>query len=348
MASRINEFDSAARPSWSKPSWHKLERVVEGEITSVDQIKEIACPVYTEDFPVKEGYSLAGTGCSKVVVADKGDRKIIISTASPEYRVFSNDRVLNSVFEAFRKTETPARLSFAVTMHNMARVNYCFELENASEFFIGTEKHTLLLNFYNSHDMAFGLRGFGSIVRGVCDNQCMLALKGPKEAFDFTFYHSKSGEAQLDNLPKMIEACQHHAAAYSKLADQMKNKTINQLQARAIAMSLLTRVSNGVSSVRNYNASEEIADLAFNGLGNAGLDNMYGLWNGVTQYFSSGNGSGKTVSPFKKMVSSSFGTAAEKKKEILTLLQRNDGDFLSDMDIDLLAASGERLLLEHA
>lgn len=347
MAAQIKQFDSAARPSWSLPSWHKLERVVEGEITSVEQIKDIACRVYTEDFPLKEGYELGGTGCSRVVVADKGDKKVVIATASPEYRVFSNDRVLESVFSAFEKSGTPARLSFAVTMHNLARVNYCFELVNASEFFIGTEKHTLLLNFYNSHDATFGFRGFGSVTRGVCDNQCMLALKGPKEAFDFTFYHSKSGEAQLDNLPQMIEACQHHAAAYSKLAEQMKNKTITQVQARAIAMELLSKIS-GNSSMRNFNAAEEIAHLAFNGMGNQGLENMYGFWNGVTQYFSSGDGSGKTVTPFKKMVSSSFGTAAEKKKDILTMLQRPSGDFLSDMDIDLLAASGEKLLLEYA
>lgn len=347
MASQINEYDSAARPSWASESWHKQEDVIQGEITSADQIPHIACPVYTEDFPLRDGYFLSGKGNSKVVVAETKGKKIIVNTVSPEYKVFSNDRVLKSLFAAFEENETPAKLSFAVTMHNMARVNFCFQLENASEFFIGTDKHTIFLNFYNAHDGTFGFRGFGSLTRGVCDNQCMLALKGPKEAMDFTFFHSRSGDAQLDRLSEMIQACQHHAQAYSKLAEQMKNKAVNQVTARAIAMEILNRINEG-PSIRNFNAAEEIAHLAFNGKGNKGLDNMWGLWNGVTDYFSSGNGSGKTVSKFKKMVSSSFGNAAEKKKEILLMLQRSSGDLISDSDIDAMADAGEKSLLEYA
>ncbi len=346
---RIFELDSAVRPSWAPPSWHKEEDIFQGEIKKSSDIPQIACRVHLEDHPLKPGYVLGSNKCAKDIVAILPDKRVVIHTCSPQYAEFSNDRLFDLMMESFTKHNIPARLSFALTMNNLARVSYCFELDAANEFFAVGEKYKLYLNAINYHDKTSGARIFGSGERVVCHNTMMMALKGVKEALDFIFFHDKTGRKALENLPQLINAVQVNASIYSKLAEQMKNKTLNLQQAHAIALELLSKLNGKTEvSAQVINAAEEVAGLFQNGRGNTG-DSLYSLWNGFSEYFTSGNGSGgEKVNKFKKMVSADYGVAADKKLAILTGFQKDDGDLLSDAQINQLIKSGEKLLHEYA
>lgn len=350
MSHEIGEFDSAIRPQSAERSWHGLEKVYPGEITSADQIPNVAFDVVAEPMILPDNYVLAGQNCSRLIVAKKPDQNVVIATCSPEYEVFSNKEILERVFEAFGMHDIPAKFSYGVTIKNCSQVAFSFEIENASEFFCagGKDRHKMYINFLSSHDKTMGLKGFGSAVRTVCNNTIQLALRSQKELFSFTFFHSKQGRKSFEMLPMLIEATQHHAQAYSELAEKLGNKPINMHQARAIALEILSsKQKEEKLSTRNYNASEKIANLFKNGKGNSG-QNMFDLLNGVTEYYTSGDGSGgKTVDKFKKVTSSEFGNAAETKVLFLNAFQDADGDAISDEMLNSLIKRGEALLKMH-
>lgn len=349
MSHKIREYDTAIRPAWSAASWHDLEDVFPGEILKAEDIPNVACPVYLEDFPVPDGYFVGRNGISKAIVAESAGRKVYVNVVSPQYKVFPNDRIFNLIVESLEKNGIPARCSFALTMDNLAKVSYAFELTSPGEFFDGVNnEHKIYINFINYHDGSGGCRGFGSTTRPVCDNTCQLALKGAKKGFDYLFYHDRIGEQMLNEVPALIEASLANAEQYADLRKQMMNAPIKFGKARAIAAQILCRLNKGKGSSQIANASLEIANLFERGLGNDGAT-VRDLFDGATQYFTSGDGSGsEKVNPFKKMVSSDFGTAAQKKIDFLQTLQRNSGDLISDSELSDLEAAGNALLKEFA
>ena len=72
-------------------------------------------------------------------------------------------------------------------------------------------------------------------------------------------------------------------------------------------------------SSRTRNAIEGIAGLFANGKGNKGRT-AYDLLNGATEYWTSGDGTGKKASRLEKVSKGLFGTAAEHKRAFVNLL----------------------------
>jgi len=342
MSHCIDKHDTAYRSSNMPKSWHNLENVVEGDITTIDQIPNVACPIIIEDYPIQEGYVLAGNNCAKQIVAIHPDKKVVLATCSPEYVPIGNDVIFEKVMEAFAENEISANLSFAVTMNNMANVSYCFRLNDSKEFFVnGTDKHDLFFNVFAGNSGNHGVRMYGSTVRQVCMNTCELALRSNKYIMDATFYHSSKGLFDFRNLPNLVEATLHHATAYSKLAEQMQNRAMSKSECKAIAAQMLA--SKHELSTQVYNHVTSIGLLFEQGAGNKG-ETLFDGFNGITEHFTAGDGSGKTVTKFRKMISADYGNAAEKKKEILLNLQNSQGELISDHEIDQLIKQGNILL----
>lgn len=341
----------AVRPASTPPAWHENEtiasgrmRIIEGEITDKSQIPEIACPIVKEELILPEGYQLSSPKCQYMIVAKRPTGSIVTATCSPEYQCIGNDMMLDKAFEAFAKHGIQAKLSFALTMNNMSQVSYCFQIADAKEFFIGGhDKHDLFINIMGSNDKTLGKKVFGSATRVVCNNTMQFALKGTKELIAATFYHSQKGYDDFQNLPNIIEATLAHRDQYSKLAEQMGNRVITMHEAKAIAAQMLSNGSDKLISTQVFNAADSIATLFQKGKGNKG-ENLGDFLNGVTEYFTSGDGSGKKADAFQKAISADYGNAADKKKSILLDLQNDDGDLISDAMIDSLIARGNVLL----
>jgi hypothetical protein len=67
------------------------------------------------------------------------------------------------------------------------------------------------------------------------------------------------------------------------------------------------------------NAAREIADLFANGIGNNGR-NLYDLANGATEYWTSGEGTGRNASIASRTYRSQLGSAAEHKRRFIGML----------------------------
>jgi hypothetical protein len=76
------------------------------------------------------------------------------------------------------------------------------------------------------------------------------------------------------------------------------------------------------------NAAREIADLFANGIGNNGR-NLYDLANGATEYWTSGNGTGRKANLASRVYRSQLGSAAEHKRNFIAMLAGDRDKMLS-------------------
>jgi len=346
MAHLILELDSAIRPASSPESWHKVESTFDGLIRKASDIPNIAFPIISQPRPLLDGQVFSGNNCRMDIIGKHPKHDIIIASASPEYKTIGNDTMLENVLAAFETHGIRAILSFALTMNNCKKVSYAFEIEGANEFFVnGNDRHKQYINVTGAHDGTAGVQKFGSATRIVCDNTLQMALRGVKSLMDYSFYHSAKGVFDFSKLPQIIESSLLHASAYSKLAEQLGNRPLKLEEAKAIAAQMLSNGSTDISTM-TVNAADAIADTFQYGKGNKG-ENLYDYLNGVTEYYTSGDGSGKTVSKFQKMVSSDFGNGATKKSDVLYKLQTPKGDLISDNEINALITQGNLLLKSY-
>lgn len=340
MPADIQEYDIALRQIGTPVSWHGLEK----ETNNFDELKIR----YTkEEFPLPPGYVYAGENCRHNIVAHKSDDlKVVIATCSEEYQVLGNDEIMETWFQAFAEHGIPAKLVFGLTMSNLSKLALTFTIENMEEFFAGGQKHDMFVVAVGGHDKTIGCKGFGTSTKVVCANTLKMALSGSKHILDFNFYHNVSGIKAFKNLPALIEATLAHAKEYSEYAERLGNVPINIHQAKAISAQILAASAgkNEISS-QIVNRAEAITGLFHHGKGNSG-QSLWDLLGGATEFFTSGDGSGKTKS-FRKMISSEFGTAADYKVQFANAFRTPHGDVISQDELNSLVREGEMLLEKY-
>ncbi len=347
MSHNILALDSAIRAVGTAQSWHNKESVASGPVLHARDISDIAYPVIKRERVLADGQVFAGNNCRFDIIGMHPKHEIILASASSEYEVLGNDELLNRTFDAFNAHGIPANFSYGLTMGNGKHVSYAFEIEGHKEFFAHqSDLHKIFINVAGSHDKTLGIKIFGSATRVVCANTLKYAMRGQKHLLNYTFFHSKTGIEDFRNLPDIIEGSLSHAAAYSRLAEQLGNRAITMHQAKAIALQLLASGKDEVSTQLVNNAVSISRLFGKEGKGNNG-ENMYDFLNGVTEFYTTGDGSGKTVPAFQKAVSADHGNAADKKVYVLNALQNDNGEIISDAEIDAMIKQGEILLMSY-
>jgi hypothetical protein len=86
---------------------------------------------------------------------------------------------------------------------------------------------------------------------------------------------------------------------------------------------MTTDAKDNKLSTRSMNAAREIARLAANGIGNLGKS-LYDLANGATEYWTSGEGVGRTASVASQVYRSQLGSAAEHKRRFIGMLSDDE------------------------
>lgn len=350
MAHLILENDSAYRPANTPVSWHGLETPVDGEIISAAQIPGVAYDVTKEKLLTllnSPDYVLSGSNCSDVIVGsipqeDGTTKKLIIATSSPEYHVISNRMIFEKAMEAFEKAGIPVSLSYALTMDNGKKVSYAFAIKGTEEFNTNNGDVTkLFIIVTGSHDKTMGVRLFGSMTRVVCNNTLQMALRGEKKGINHTFFHNAKGLIDFQHLPQLIDSIYSDSQKFVKLTEQMGNFALAQLDAFYLAIGFLAEGKKEIST-QVYNQAGGIAYLFKAGKGNHGRS-FYDLLNGVTEFYTTGDGSGKKVSLWAKAVSADYGNAASKKAEFLQTFQDETGNLVSEEQIFKMTNIGKTL-----
>lgn len=317
--------------------WHGMTEGV--DVLNDETIAAILPPIIEETPHVEiDGIRIANPH-SKTLIADLrgirpdlegADAFVTLHTPKKGYRVISNRQVWESA-KACIAGISDAVIERAFTLETLTKFGVSVrigEREIGVKRFNGVvDKTQCQLNVITSHDGSIACEAYDSTIRIVCMN----TLRWSREAagqVGFKVYHTKNADAAMENFPKLVNAI---LAGRVRFKDQMEAfDSVHLSKDEALYLALLFVESNKVVldknkanevSKRNMNAAESIQNLFVNGMGNYGTTAL-DLLNGVTEHYTSGDGTGKgkSVTMADKAYKAEFGKAAEHKEEFVNFL----------------------------
>ena len=161
---------------------------------------------------------------------------------------------------------------------------------------------------------------FDSAIRIVCMNTFQWSRNAAQDKFKV--YHTKNANFALDGLGDLLNAILKGRAELVEVMEHLASHKCDPNDALAMAsgyFAITTDAKDNKLSTRSLNAAREIARLAANGIGNVGKS-LYDLANGATEYWTSGEGTGRNASIASRTYRSQLGSAAEHKRRFVGML----------------------------
>lgn len=329
MAHRIHQpFDIVY--STESREWHGLAQ----QVPAIN--REVIKPIL---FPIVEGkitLSLDGENVTledqKALVADyrfrsdipAGERIRPLSVMGKDYSVITNESVLGAVEKAIADHGLDARLCTAGTVRSGRHFFLSLQQsENSVEFQAG-DKWEFYLNLTTSHDGTDSLNAYLCSFRTVCYNTLRAGLDGADSRV--RIYHTKNAQLQMDSLPEILVAMRNQQDETVEALAYLSGIKCDIVRARRIVSGYFAGLQGAAKdggtkfSTRTANTVDGILATYRGGKGNRG-ETLYDLLNGVTEFYTHGDGSGQTGSRGDKAFRSEFGGAAEHKERFMGLLR---------------------------
>lgn len=183
----------------------------------------------------------------------------------------------------------------------------------------GKEKFKAFLNFVTSHDGTIAMNVYDSIIRIICMNTLRWSMEAMGDV-RFKVYHTKNAKLAMNNLGELVNAILKGRANLVDVMEYLSSCKVDHNDALAMAAGYFCLQTDKVElSSRSINAAEGIATLFARGTGNTG-ETLYDLANGATEYWTHGDGTGKTLDAGARLYRSAMGSAAEHKQSFVALL----------------------------
>ncbi len=198
----------------------------------------------------------------------------------------------------------------------------------------GVKERTLAyINFITSHDGSIEVEAYDSMIRIVCMNTLQWSRNAAGQV-GLKVAHTKNAQFNLERLSEYLNLIFTGRAEYKTKMEMLASRTYNGADVLNWVSGYFAHKNNMASRDGNpdmlitktqANRAEKIADLAMTGKGNAGR-NWYDAANGITDFFTNGDGAGSvTVKPEKRRFRANRGEAAEYKVEMLEMLVSDFG-----------------------
>ena len=308
--------------------WHQLADLV--KVINREVLKPIL-------FPIVEGkitISLEGEEVTledqKALVADYRHREDIpegkriqpLSVMGKDYAVIDNAKSFALVEEAIANG-LDAKIVTAGTVRAGKSFFLSLQQDDSSYEFKNGDRWDFTLSIATSHDGTDSWNFYGSGFRTVCWN----TLRASLDAADTKakIFHTKNANLQLERMPEIIMAFRNQQQEIIEALTYLAGIKCDIVKAERIVSGYFSQLQSGEQkfSARTSNAVRDIATLFVRGKGNRG-ETLYDLLNGVTEYYTHGNGTGKTASVETRLFRSEFGTAAEHKERFMELVSNSD------------------------
>ena len=301
--------------------WHGLAELVK----SIG--RELLAPIF---FPIVEGEITITLGNEKVTLADKaivadyrfrddiaeGERIKPLSVMGKDYRVITNEEIFSAAETAIADHGLDAEIVTAGTL-KAGKVFFMSLAQSANVVEIEKgDKWNFYLNLTASHDGTIAVTPHLSTTRQVCMNTVRASLESAE--ISAAIYHTKNAGLQMASLPELLVAMRNQQAEMVEAIAYLAGIPCTSAKAEKLLAGYFVGVQstpqevNGVLSTRTSNAIGEIVNLFANGTGNQGRS-MYDLLNGVTEYYTSGNGTGRNSDAIAKLYKANMGSAADHK-----------------------------------
>ena len=304
--------------------WHGLAEQHE-EITSTE-----VAPLFYE---VKESPALVqidGNQISldnyKVLVADyrtcrtdldEAEQLVPLHIPKAGYNVIQNSEVWDCMETALKGVG--AKVTTAGTLEKGKKFFISADIGDKEQTING-DKFCSYVNFITSHDGTIAMNAYDSTIRIVCMNTLRWSMEAAGKV-GFKVYHTKNANLGMNNLGDLLNAILNGRTMLKEVMEFMGKVTITNEEAIAMAAGYFC-ISTGKEEIatRSYNAATEIATLFSRGQGNRG-ESLYDLVNGATEYWTSGNGVGKTGATLgSRIYRSSMGAAADHKNAFVGMM----------------------------
>lgn len=303
--------------------WHKLA-IVKETITR-EEIKEVLFPIAQSPAMVSIDGNNITLDNHKVICADmrgvrddlpENERIVPLHIPKAGYQVIDNGQVWEAMETALKDLD--------------AEVTSVGTLEGAKKFFISTsigdsemvinkDKFKFFLNFVTSHDGTIAMNAYDSSIRIVCMNTLRWSMQAQGDV-NFKIFHTKNASLAMANMPELVNAILKGRTELKEVMEYLATCKVDQNDAIAMAAGYFAISNDDVElSGRSMNAATEIATLFSRGIACNG-ENLYDLANAATEYWTSGEGTGKKGTEGSRLYRSSMGSAAEHKQQFVALL----------------------------
>ncbi len=252
---------------------------------------------------------------------DVADQIVPLHIPKNGYTPISNESVWDTLQDAIK--DLGARITSICTLERGKKFAVSVELEGSDmEIKIknrGKEKFKAFLNFVTSHDGTIAMNIFDSIIRIICMNTLRWSMEAMGDV-RFKVYHTKNASLAMDNLGELVNAILKGRANLAEVMEYLSSCKVDNNEAIAMAMGYFAKSTGTVElSTRAINAANEITLLFARGVGNTG-ETLYDLANGATEFWTHGNGTGRSLSQGNRVYRSAMGSAADHKQAFVAML----------------------------
>lgn len=341
MSHGIKERDAVLVPTGEENrTWHGLETAIAGEITPRVAHEHGVFPyVRRAEIIANLNGAMVPMPNYRGLVAETFEGDLVpIHVASDKYAIIQNREIAKTLSEALKRSGVDYKLSAIGTLGNLSKFFMSFEIAKDQ---INGEDHVFYMNGLGSHDGSMQGRFLGSDVRPVCQNTVNASRFGKKKVVDCTIAHKGNVPVKLAALVEHIHSLIEDRKYFKDDMESLAQQKVSRIDVAPIVSGYFIKTADkpiDTFSTRRLNTIQSITDLAFDGRGNRG-ETLYDVFNGATEYWTSGDGVGRKTSNSNKAFSSEFGTAAAHKRGFTEYLLSDDKDQYIERGLDVLSAT---------
>jgi phage/plasmid-like protein (TIGR03299 family) len=302
--------------------WHKLA-IVKSTINR-QEIKDILWPIIQSPSFAEVDGKIIELKNDKALLADmRGlrddleDQIVHLHTPKNSYQVIDNSQVWEVMETALKDLD--ATITSAGTLEGGKKF-FISCIIGESEMVINKDRFKFYINFISSHDGTISMNVYDSSLRIVCMNTLRWSMQKAGE-MNFKIQHTKNASIALQNLPQLVNAILTGRSDLKQVMEYLYNHKCDNNDALAMAAGYFVETTgNQELATRSWKAAQEIGTLFHRGIACNG-ETLYDLANAVTEYYTTGLGTGKSgTSQSARLYKSAMGGAAEHKEQFIGML----------------------------
>lgn len=237
------------------------------------------------------------------------------------YFPIENGTIWDSMATALKDVD--AKITCAGTLEAGRKFFVSARLGDGGKFEVNGDSFLANLNFLTSHDGELAVEAFDSTVRVVCMNTFRMSRQAAGEV-GFKVYHNQNASLAMPNLGPLVNRILTGRAEFRTNLEYLASVPVSLETAREILLGYFVQVTGAKQLATNaFNATDSILALFRNGKGNKGAS-LYDLFNGATEHYSGGDGTGSDAKPAEKVYKGVFGRASDHKESLFNLLMAGE------------------------
>lgn len=308
--------------------WHRIADHIPA--IGEEQIKRLAFNIIESPAIVQVDGRSVNLDNYKVLVADHRacrddlteDQQLVpLHIPKSGYKVIDNRQVWECLLKAFN--DLGVKVTSMGTLERGKKFFISVDIGGA-EIKMNKDRFRAYVNFITSHDGELAMSVFDSFIRIVCMNT-LIASQDAAGEVGFKAYHTKNADLAISNLGELFNAILKGRAALAEVMSYLAQHKCDNNEALAMAAGYFCLDTDKVElSTRTMNAAQGIATLFSRGIGNNG-ETLYDLANGATEFWTSGEGTGKGKADVaSRTYRSILGSAAVHKQAFVAMLANDD------------------------